>query len=269
MNMGMRKTITGRSRPSLRDGEGRAGGPAPLLCELHSHSTWSDGQLSLAALVDLYGRHGFDVLCVTDHVLRSDDPWHPARSGRAAYVGAHNFDHYLEEIEIEAARARAHYDLLVVPGLELTYDDPDPARSAHAVAVGLRTFVELERGLEQALEEARGAGAALIAAHPYSLEQIASAPRATARWQAEWRALAPRVDRFELVNRTDVFGWVANAGLPAVASGDFHVPAHLPTWKTLLACARSEEAVVAHLRSQRPAYLVDARELVEGLLVAA
>jgi len=44
-----------------------------LLCELHAHTTWSDGLLTLTELVDLYGRHGFDVLCVTDHLLRSDD----------------------------------------------------------------------------------------------------------------------------------------------------------------------------------------------------
>ena len=34
----------------------------PLLCELHAHTTWSDGALSLVELVDLYGTHGFDVL---------------------------------------------------------------------------------------------------------------------------------------------------------------------------------------------------------------
>jgi predicted metal-dependent phosphoesterase TrpH len=265
MNTNLRNSVAGGGvRPSLGD----HGGGAPLLCELHSHSTWSDGELSLAALVDLYGEHGFDVLCVSDHVLRSDDPWHPAAAGRTAYVGEHNFERYLAEIEVEAARARAHYDLLVVPGLELTYDDPDPARSAHAVAVGIRDFVDLGAGLEQALVRARAAGAALIAAHPYTLDQAAQAPRATARWQAEWRVLAPRVDRFELVNRTDVFGWVAKAGLPAVASGDFHVYEHLPTWKTLLPCEKREEAVVAHLRSGQPAYLVDARPTI-GLPLAA
>ena len=45
----------------------------PLLCELHAHTTWSDGALNLPELVDLYGRNGFDVLCVTDHVNRTDD----------------------------------------------------------------------------------------------------------------------------------------------------------------------------------------------------
>ena len=39
-----------------------------LLAELHAHTTWSDGILSVPALVDLYGAQGFDVLCITDHV---------------------------------------------------------------------------------------------------------------------------------------------------------------------------------------------------------
>jgi len=45
--------------------------PEPLLCELHAHTTWSDGVLTPAELVDLYGRCGFDVLAVTDHVVRN------------------------------------------------------------------------------------------------------------------------------------------------------------------------------------------------------
>ena len=56
----------------------------PLLCELHAHTTWSDGALAVSELVDLYGRNGFDMLCVTDHVHRRDDPWLPATvAGRA------------------------------------------------------------------------------------------------------------------------------------------------------------------------------------------
>jgi histidinol phosphatase-like PHP family hydrolase len=47
----------------------------PLLCELHAHTTWSDGALSLPELVDLYGQSGFEVLCVTDYCILTDDPW--------------------------------------------------------------------------------------------------------------------------------------------------------------------------------------------------
>jgi 3',5'-nucleoside bisphosphate phosphatase len=112
-----------------------------LLCELHAHTTWSDGALSVPALVDLYGAAGFDVLAITDHVLRSSE--------ERRFVDAANFDAYLREIEAEAERAWATYGLLVLPGLELTYDDRDPARAAHALALGLRSFVGLEHGFER------------------------------------------------------------------------------------------------------------------------
>ena len=68
-------------------------------------------------------------------------------------------------------------------------------------------------------------------------------------------AFAPLVDRWELYNRTEPFAWVAEAGLPAVASGDFHRPEHLWGWKTVLPCARNEQAIVACLRSGGPVYL--------------
>src|SRR5581483_3178059 len=148
-------------------------------------------------------------------------------------------------------------DLLVVPGLELTYDDPDPARAAHAVAVGLDSFVDLDEGLDAALAAARSTGAALIAAHPYDPAVVREAKRPTFRWALEWRRLAPMVDRFELFNRGDCFHWVASVGLPAVASGDFHRREHLATWKTLLPAAKDEQAIVEYLRSSRPAYLVN------------
>jgi hypothetical protein len=226
----------------------------PLLCELHAHSTWSDGELTLTELVDLYGRGGFDVLCVTDHVGRGGEWQDP----RWRVRGPSSFGDYLDAVEREAARARLAYGLLVIPGLELTYDDHDPQRAAHAVAVGLRSFVGMDGGLELALIGARSAGAALIAAHPYT--PAARSPRGTARWAAAGLALADLVDRYELVNRRDVFPWVAEAGLSGVASGDFHRTEHLHTWKTLVPCGRTEQDVVDYLRSGRPVYLVDLAE---------
>ena len=132
--------------------------PSPLLCELHAHTTWSDGALDVRRLCDLYGQSGFDVLAVTDHVTRAGD-----------HVNARRFDDYLAEIEREAARAARMYGLL---------------------------------------------------------------------------------------NRDTLFDWVAGAGLPGIANGDFHRFEHLGGWKTLIPSVRSEDAVVDYLRSRRPAYLV-------------
>ena len=236
----------------------------PLLCELHAHSTWSDGDLSISELVDLYGTSGFDVLCVTDHVGRSDARWHDPRW---RITDEQAFSDYLGEIEQEAWRADVEHGLLLVPGLELTYDDEDPSLAAHAVAVGLRTLVSLDAGLDSALIAARTAGAALIAAHPYSPDDAAATARGTGRWAVAGHALSDLVDRYELINRREIFPWVADAGLLGVASGDFHRHEHLRTWKTLLCCASSERSVVTYLRSPRPAYLVDLAE--PALLEAA
>jgi predicted metal-dependent phosphoesterase TrpH len=239
----------------------------PLLCELHAHTRWSDGAFTLPELVDLYGRNGFDVLAVTDHVIRSDDPW-LATDAPLHGVRAESHADYLAEIDAQAERARREYDLLLLPGLELTYNHRDPFLAAHAVAVGCRAFVSVDRGIDAALARARSEGAALVAAHPYRGRRASSPARATQRFSRDWRELAVLVDRWELFNRFELFGWVAERGLPAVASGDFHQPEHLLGWKTLLPCAKDEDAVVGYLRSARPAFLTRVDAAVPSLRAA-
>ena len=238
--------------------------PAPLLCELHAHTTWSDGALTLSELVDLYGARGFDALCVTDHTCRVDDPWLPEHERGPRAVHAANYDDYAADIQREANRARALYDLLLIPGLELTWNDLDPHRAAHALALGLRTFVGIDGGLEAALTQARGTGAATVAAHPFAEDGDRSAARTTRRFAHERERLAPLVDRYELFNRTHLFAWVEQAGLPFIASGDFHRLEHLAGWKTLVPCAKDEEALIGYLRSELPVYLtrLDSNERV-------
>ena len=232
-----------------------------LLAELHAHTTWSDGVLPVPALVDLYGAHGFDVLCITDHVCRAESA---ADAPNAVVAGT--FGAYLAELEREAARARDQYGLLVVPGLELTYNDPDPGLSAHALALGLRSFVSVDAGIDEAIETAVEAGAALVAAHPFDDEPASHPGRLTQRFARD-PELSARVHRFELFNRTQLFSWVAKAGLPCVASGDFHRLEHLRGWKSVIPCAREEEAVIAHLRSRRPVFITEVD--AEPELVAA
>jgi hypothetical protein len=52
-----------------------------------------------------------------------------------------------------------------------------------------------------------------------------------------------------------VFEWVASAGVSGIASGDFHRPEHLSTWKTVLPAERDAAAVVDYLRSRAPAMI--------------
>lgn len=234
-----------------------------LLCELHAHTTWSDGELSLPELVDLYGSAGFDVLCVTDHVLRDDDPW-PVRHGRPC-VNAGNMDAYLAEIEREGARALSAFGLLLVPGLELTYNDPDPDRACHAVAVGLQRFVPMDDGPAAAMESARAGGAAVVAAHPHVLGPTPGARFPTRYFSRHWRELDGLFDRVELFNGRQLFGWVAEQGLPAVACGDLHRAEQFPGWTTLIPCEHDRAAVVDYLRSRRPVFLTRLEQAARSL----
>jgi hypothetical protein len=216
-----------------------------LLCELHAHTRWSDGDLAVAELVDLYGTNGFDVLCVTDHAVRGTG---------TGLVDRGNHADYLADVEREAARARRAYRMVVIPAVELTWDEGCDG-SAHAVAIGLRSFAALDGGIEPAMQTARDAGAAIVAAHPHGERDDPNPNRTTRRFWRRFDDLAPLVHRWELINRHQVFPWIAERRLPAVASGDFHRLEHLAGWKTLLPCARDEETIVAFLRGDGPAYL--------------
>jgi hypothetical protein len=174
----------------------------------------------------------------------------------------------VRDVEREARRADARYGMLVIPGAELTLNHDDADLAAHAVAIGLRRYVRVETQFVGSLREARTAGAGLIAAHPHGGADP-DPNRATRRWWHERERLVRYVDRFELFNRNVLYGWVAEAGLPVVASGDFHRREHLKTWKTLLPCAKDERSVVGYLRSSRPAYLTRLDDHSETSAIAA
>ena len=67
--------------------------------------------------------------------------------------------------------------------------------------------------LDAALANARGEGAALVAAHPYRARRGAIPSRLTLRW-SRGRRLRNLVDRWELFNRHDLYGWTAERRLP-------------------------------------------------------
>jgi predicted metal-dependent phosphoesterase TrpH len=167
-----------------------------LLCELHAHTTWSDGSLTMRELVDLYGRQRFDVLCVTDHTVRADDPMQTSVDSRRWHA-------YLNELDREAERALRTYGLLLIPGLELTDNRRDPDESAHALAIGLRRFVSMEDGVVTAILEARASGAAIVAAHPYAPGD-ATPLRPSLRFFHERDVFRSLVDRWELFNRREI-----------------------------------------------------------------
>ena len=137
----------------------------------------------------------------------------------------------------------------MIPGLELSDNCDDPDLSAHALALGLDQHISVDEGIVDALEAANDFGAAVIAAHPYAAGDVTSL-WPTRRIACEPETFQPLVHRYELFNRDEVFGWVAEAGLTPIASGDVHRAAHIASWKTLVPCEKDADAVVDYLRSR-------------------
>ena len=54
-------------RPAVQ-ANGNGSQPQMLLCDFHIHSNYSDGKLSVPEIIDFYGEHGFDCICITDHL---------------------------------------------------------------------------------------------------------------------------------------------------------------------------------------------------------
>jgi processive 1,2-diacylglycerol beta-glucosyltransferase len=228
------------------------GGARPLLCEFHAHTTWSDGELSLGAVVDLYGRAASTS---SASPTTSCAATIPGRSCTGARASTPQTSAPTSRRSSANALALSAFGLLLVPGFELTYNDPNPDRAGHAVAVGLRSLVGMDDGPPAAMEAARAAGAAVLVAHPHDSGPTQAVPFPTCYFVRRWRELGGLFDRVELFNGRQLFSWVAEAGLPAIACGDLHRAEHLPGWTTLVPCEQHEDDLVGYLRSSQPVFV--------------
>ena len=205
-------------------------------------------------VVDLYGRTGrFDVIAITDHILMKGDLL--ARAGRIASLGLKHFsvteDHfeeYLEDVAAEARRAKRLYDLLVIPGAEITQNHLRSKKNSHIVALGIREFVSADQSAEEILLAIRRQGALSVACHPHHRTTRRVEISTCYLWDHRKR-LVDLVDVWEAANRDDLFSVTSLKHYPYVASSDFHKPKHLYSWKTLLRSEKNWEAVAGALRS--------------------
>lgn len=225
-----------------------------LLCDLHVHTRWSDGALSIREVCDLYGRTGqVDVIAITDHILMERD-W-LARLGTAASLGRRrysvrerDFPAYLADVEAEADRAMRLYGLLVVPGAEITQNHLRARRNSHVLGLGLRHWISADQEAESILYEIRRQGALSVACHPHHRTTTRFEISTSHLWDHR-HELADLIDVWEVANRDDLFSITSLGPYPYIANSDFHQPRHLASWKTLLRCEKSWPAICAALRA--------------------
>jgi len=216
-----------------------------LVADLHIHTQWSDGRLSIPEVVDLFGRSGHDVIAITDHIVNGDNAIGKVTHRLGLTVTKENFDAYRAEIESEARRAWDQYRMIVIAGAELTQNRVRRNHSAHVLALDIDRFISAEGSVEDMLVRANDAGAVVVACHPHEMSD----------WFANtfylWNRrteVARSIHLWELACRWDLFPPVARARLPYVGNSDFHDRPHLYAWKTLLPCEKKPAEIIRTLK---------------------
>ena len=219
-----------------------------LLADFHIHTTWSDGSLSIAEVVDLFGGAGHDAIAITDHVVNTDTIIGKATHRFGLTVTAENFAEYRAEIEREKKRAFDRYGMLVLAGFELTQNRVTRNASAHVLALGVDEFISADGTVEEMLARARSQSRIVVAGHPH--EQSDWFSNTFYLWNRR-DELASLVDLWEVATRWDLFPPVSRARFPFIGNSDFHRPEHLNAWKTLLPAEKTEHAILLALKSGR------------------
>ena len=216
-----------------------------LLCDFHIHTSYSDGVLSVSEVVDLFGRTGHDVIAITDHIVNRDNGLGKIAHAIRHSLNSETWKRYIEEIRREAERAWKTYGMLVLPGAEMTRNTIHRSTSAHVLALGLEEYLCADGDPLEILREIRGRGAVSVACHPHEMSEFYA--NTFYLWNRR-RLAAPLVDLWEVGCRWDIFPPVSREKLPHIANSDFHRPAHLWAWKTLLKTEKSASGVLAALK---------------------
>ncbi len=218
------------------------------LADLHMHSTFSDGKLTIPELVDLYGSRGFGAIAITDHLCETSTVLGKAAGYLNQTLTKATFPLYREILRTEAARARREYDMLLIPGIELTKNTVLNHRSAHVLALGVTEWIDANLSIEEICAEIRAQGGLAVAAHPVPTRRLEK--QTYFLWDRRER-FAPHFDAWEVASGRVLFEEVLASGLPMVANSDLHRPSQLESWKTVFSGPRLDYAEVARaIRAQ-------------------
>lgn len=219
-----------------------------MLCDFHIHSQFSDGQLTIPQLIDLYGKNGFGAIAITDHLCENSTFLGKSAQLLGRTLTTDNFDQYLQILRCEAERAWDQYRMIVLPGYEVTKNSFNNHRSAHFLAIGITELIPAETETVAALRAIRSHGGITVAAHPVSTGSFE--PQTYHLWSRR-EELAPEFDAWEVASGSQLFQAVLHSGLPMLASSDLHIRRHLNSWKTVLKCERHPDAILDAIRQQQ------------------
>jgi predicted metal-dependent phosphoesterase TrpH len=220
-----------------------------LLCDFHIHTKYSDGSMEMRKTIDLFGQAGFDVIAITDHVVNGDNPVGKLLHRFRYSITGKNFYQYLSHIREEAVRARSKYDMLVIPGIEISKNHLSADKSAHILILDVQDFIPACISFEEIFLEAKKQKALTIACHPHYMSP--KTDRDTLFLWNNREKYSRYIDAWEIANRDDMFNVIGLKKYPYIANSDFHRPRHLYSWKTLLNCEKDIHSVKQCIRHNK------------------
>ena len=220
---------------------GHRDAPSLLLCDFHIHTNYSDGKLSLPEVVDFYGGHGFDCICITDHLADPRRLIGKLSRLSGLTIGAEQLDEYFDVCEREARRAWRKYGMLVMTGMEFNKDGYTRKSSAHLLGIDLQVPISPSLDLPETIAQIHAQGGLAVASHPHIMKSEWG--KNTLHLWENQETYAPLIDAWEIANRNNLFTPIGLMRLPFLANSDFHKPKHIYSWKTLLHCEKDRTAI--------------------------
>ena len=213
-----------------------------LLCDFHIHTTISDGVLDLRSLIDFYGSRGFDVISITEHLREEEALKDNIEEDGATYSLRRNtFNRYLEDLKEAARYAWREYEMLLIPGVELSND----TRLYHILVIDVKRYIDPALPVEEIAFQAREQDALTIAAHPCRREGGWSGRSLLWREHEKYGRI---IDAWEAANRREIYADIISNGYKFIGCSDFHKPEHIYSWKTLLYAEKNVDSVKEAIR---------------------
>lgn len=215
-----------------------------LFCDFHIHTNTSDGAHPLEEIVDLYGGHGFDVIAITDHIIDSQCAAQRAANGLApCSVPREEFQAYLRRLWHEKKRAWRQYNMLLIPGAEITNN----TGQYHILALDIKAYIPPDLSVPEIVDEVHAQEGIAIACHPHYKEEVEAQPVYAHLWEhhEEYKDL---FDAWEVANRDSLFNVVGLRKFNYIANSDLHEKNQIYSWKTMLNCEKNTEAVKETIR---------------------
>jgi predicted metal-dependent phosphoesterase TrpH len=153
-----------------------------------------------------------------------------------------DFSRYMEAVHKESRRAWEEYDMLVLPGIEVTNDYV----KFHILGLDVKHRVDPDLSVPEVLEAIQSQGAIAVACHPYKRNGV-DHQQSRYLWENHDR-FSGLFDAWEVANRDDLFNVVGLKKFRYIANSDFHSEQHIYSWKTLLMCEKTPEAIKTAIR---------------------